>query len=96
MKVEGPVFDTMIGHYLVEPDQRHNLNFLSETYLKYSPVQIEELIGKKGKAQKSMRTVPLEEIKEYASEDADLTWQLKTIIKKELKERNLLELAEKS
>ncbi len=94
MKVEGPVFDTMIGHYLVEPDQRHNLNYLSETYLKYSPVQIEELIGKKGKAQKSMRTVPLEEIKEYATEDADLTWQLKTIIKKELKERNLLELAE--
>jgi DNA polymerase-1 len=94
MNVEGPVFDTMIGHYLVEPDQRHNLNFLSETYLKYRPVQIEELIGKKGKAQKSMRTVPLQEIKEYATEDADLTWQLKSIIKKELKERNLLELAE--
>ena len=94
MKVDGPVFDTMIGHYLVEPDQRHNLNFLSETYLKYRPVQIEELIGKKGKAQKSMRTVPLEEIKEYATEDADLTWQLKTVIQKELKERNLLELAE--
>lgn len=94
-KVEGPIFDTMIAHYLVEPDQRHNLNFLSEVYLKYRPVQIEELIGKKGKAQKSMRTVPLEEIKEYAAEDADLTWQLKSLLEKELIEKNLSSLSEK-
>ena len=94
-KVEGPIFDTMIAHYLIEPDQRHNLNFLSEVYLKYRPVQIEELIGKKGKAQKSMRTVPLEKIKEYAAEDADLTWQLKSLLEKELSEKSLSSLSEK-
>lgn len=75
--IKGKLFDTMIAHYLINPDMRHNMNVLSETYLKYSPQSIEDLIGKKGKNQKSMRDVALEEIKEYAAEDADITYQLK-------------------
>ncbi len=75
--VKGKLFDTMIAHYLINPDMRHNMDILSETYLKYSPKSIEELIGKKGKNQKSMKDVPLEEVKEYAVEDADITYQLK-------------------
>ena len=77
LQVKGKKFDTMIAHYLINPDMRHNMDVLSETYLKYSPKSIETLIGKKGKGQKSMREVALEEIKEYATEDADITWQLK-------------------
>ena len=75
--VKGKLFDTMIAHYLINPDMRHNMDILSETYLKYSPKSIEELIGKKGKNQKSMKDVSLEEVKEYAVEDADITFQLK-------------------
>jgi len=75
--VKGKLFDTMIAHYLINPDMRHNMDILSETYLKYSPKSIEALIGKKGKNQKSMQDVPLEEVKEYAVEDADITFQLK-------------------
>jgi DNA polymerase-1 len=77
VQIRGKLFDTMIAHYLINPDMRHNMNVLSETYLKYSPKSIEDLIGKKGKNQKSMREVALEEIKEYAAEDADVTYQLK-------------------
>ena len=77
IQVKGKLFDTMIAHYLINPDMRHNMDILSETYLKYSPKSIEDLIGKKGKNQLSMRDVPLEEIKEYAVEDADVTLQLK-------------------
>ncbi|HAH55468.1 MAG TPA: DNA polymerase I [Flavobacterium sp.] len=84
VQIKGKLFDTMIAHYLINPDMRHNMDVLSETYLKYSPKSIEDLIGKKGKSpaspagrQKSMREVPLEEIKEYAAEDADITFQLK-------------------
>jgi len=84
IKVEGKLFDTMIAHYLINPDMRHNMDILSETYLRYSPKSIEELIGKKGKNQKSMRDVALEEIKEYAVEDADVTLQLKEIFTLEL------------
>jgi len=76
---KGKLFDTMIAHYLINPDMRHNMDILSETYLKYSPKSIETLIGKKGKNQLSMRNVPLENIKEYAAEDADITFQLKEI-----------------
>ena len=94
IEVRGRLFDTMIAHYLIEPDQRHNLNFLSEVYLNYRPVEIVTLIGKKGKAQKNMRDVPLEEIKEYAAEDADLTWQLKEILEKKLSDEKLDDLAE--
>lgn len=82
--VEGKLFDTMIAHYLINPDMRHNMDILSETYLKYSPKSIETLIGKKGKNQKSMRDVALEEIKEYAAEDADITFQLKELFAVEL------------
>ncbi len=77
IEIKGKLFDTMIAHYLINPDMRHNMDILSETYLKYSPKSIETLIGKKGKGQKSMRDVALEEIKEYAVEDADVTYQLK-------------------
>jgi DNA polymerase-1 len=77
IEIKGKLFDTMIAHYLINPDMRHNMDVLSETYLKYSPKSIEDLIGKKGKNQKSMRDVALEEIKEYAAEDADVTYQLK-------------------
>ena len=77
--VKGKLFDTMIAHYLINPDMRHNMDVLSETYLKYSPKSIETLIGKKGKGQLSMRDVSLDEIKEYAAEDADITLQLKEV-----------------
>ena len=77
IQVKGKLFDTMIAHYLINPDMRHNMDILSETYLKYSPKSIEDLIGKKGKNQLSMRDVSLEDIKEYAAEDADITLQLK-------------------
>jgi DNA polymerase-1 len=76
ISVKGKLFDTMIAHYLINPDMRHNMDILSETYLKYSPKSIEDLIGKKGKNQKSMQDIPLEEVKEYAVEDADITFQL--------------------
>jgi DNA polymerase-1 len=84
IKVEGKLFDTMIAHYLLNPDMRHNMDILSETYLQYSPKSIEDLIGKKGKNQKSMRDVELEVIKEYAVEDADVTLQLKELFTLEL------------
>ncbi len=77
IEVKGNLFDTMIAHYLINPDMRHNMDVLSETYLKYSPKSITELIGKKGKNQGNMRDIPLDEIKEYAVEDADVTIQLK-------------------
>ncbi len=79
LSVKGKLFDTMIAHYLINPDMRHNMDVLSETYLKYAPKSIETLIGKKGKNQLSMRDVPLEDIKEYAAEDADITLQLKEV-----------------
>ena len=77
ISVKGKLFDTMLAHYLINPDMRHNMDVLSETYLKYSPKPIEALIGKKGKGQKTMRDVAVEEVKEYAAEDADVTFQLK-------------------
>ena len=76
VSVKGKLFDTMIAHYLINPDMRHNMDILSETYLKYSPKSIADLIGKKGKNQLSMRDISLEEVKEYAVEDADVTFQL--------------------
>jgi DNA polymerase-1 len=92
--VEGKLFDTMIAHYLINPDMRHNMDILSETYLKYSPQSIETLIGKKGKNQKSMRDVALEEIKEYAAEDADVTFQLKELFAVELEKTQTSKLFE--
>ena len=93
--VKGALFDTMIAHYLIKPEGRHGLNDLAEDYLNYTPVKIEELIGVKGKNQANMRSVPQEKIKEYAAEDADLTWQIKEILEKELKEKHLETLARK-
>jgi len=82
--VKGKFFDTMIAHYLINPDMRHGMDILAETYLKYSPMPIEALIGKKGKGQKTMRDVDVETVKEYAVEDADVTLQLKEIFAPEL------------
>ena len=76
IEVKGELFDTMLAHYLLQPDLRHNMDFLSESYLGYTPVSIESLIGKKGKNQKTFSSVELEKQKEYAAEDADVTWQL--------------------
>ena len=92
IEIKGPTFDTMLAHYLIEPDMRHNMDLLAQTYLNYSPVSIENLIGKKGKAQTSMRSVPLEQIKEYAAEDADITFQLRTILEPKLVETDTLKI----
>lgn len=86
IRLKGKFFDTMLAHYLINPDMRHNMDILAETYLNYTPVSIEELIGKKGKNQKTMRDVPLEKQTEYAVEDADITFQLKKHFEKELTE----------
>jgi DNA polymerase-1 len=77
VRAKGPMFDTMLAHYLINPDMRHNMDVLAETYLNYTPQSIVELIGKKGKNQLSIRDVELEKQKEYAVEDADITFQLK-------------------
>ena len=94
IEVKGPLFDTMIAHYLLEPDMRHNMNLLSETYLSYSPVHIESLIGEKGISQKNMRSVPVENLKEYAVEDADVTFQLKSLFEPRIKSEGLGYLAD--
>ncbi len=86
IKVKGKLFDTMLAHYLINPDMRHNMDVLAETYLNYTPVSITELIGKKGKNQLSMRDVPLEKQTEYAVEDADITFQLAQHFRPELAE----------
>ena len=92
VEVKGKLFDTMIAHYLINPDMRHNMDVLAETYLNYTPVSIEELIGKKGKNQKSMADVPVDQQTEYAVEDADITLQLKEHFQKELGEANTQKL----
>ncbi|MBT7094349.1 MAG: DNA polymerase I [Bacteroidetes bacterium] len=92
VKVSGPFFDTMLAHYLLEADSRHNLDLLARKYLSYSMVPISKLIGEKGKNQKSMRDIPLNEIKEYAGEDADITLQLKNLFDPLLEEKELYPL----
>jgi DNA polymerase-1 len=92
INVKGKLFDTMLAHYLINPDMRHNMDILAETYLNYTPISIQELIGKKGKNQISMREVPLEKQTEYAVEDADITLQLKEHFEKELGEANTQKL----
>lgn len=94
IQVRGPLFDTMIAHYLLEPDMRHNMNLLAETYLSYSPVHIESLIGEKGALQKNMRSVETEKLKEYAVEDADVTLQLKRVFEPRIREEGLQKLSE--
>jgi DNA polymerase-1 len=78
VEVKGDLFDTMMAHYVIDPDTRHGMDILSENYLGYKPVSITELIGPKGKNQGNMRDVEIEKIKEYAAEDADITLQLKS------------------
>jgi DNA polymerase I len=95
--VKGPLFDTMLAHYIINPDMRHNMDILAETYLGYRPKPITDLIGKKGKNQGSMRDVPLDQQTEYAAEDADITWQLKEHFEVELgktEQRKLLDEVE--
>jgi len=89
IRVKGKMFDTMLAHYLIDPETRHNMDVMAENYLNYSPVSITELIGKKGVKQGNMRDVPVEDVVEYAGEDADITLQLKHILEKEIKENNL-------
>ncbi|WP_178986013.1 DNA polymerase I [Winogradskyella helgolandensis] len=92
VEVKGKLFDTMLAHYLINADMRHNMDVLAETYLNYTPISITELIGKKGKNQLSMRDVPLEKLTEYAVEDADITLQLKEHFTTELGEANTQKL----
>ena len=92
IEVKGKLFDTMIAHYLLFPDLKHNMDFLSEKYLHYKPVSIETLIGKKGKDQLNMREANHEKVVEYACEDADVTLQLKEVFEKMLLKEDLLEL----
>jgi len=86
LQVKGPLFDTMLAHYVLDPDTRHNMDVMSENYLGYKPVSITELIGAKGKAQGSMRDVEFEKIKEYAAEDADITLQLHNVFQPKIKQ----------
>ncbi|MEO0508198.1 MAG: DNA polymerase I [Bacteroidota bacterium] len=94
VEVKGNLFDTMLAHYLINPDMRHNMDVLAETYLNYTPVSITELIGKKGKNQLSMRQVSLDRQTEYATEDADITYQLAQHFRPELKDASTLKLFE--
>ena len=90
--IKGPLFDTMIAHYLINPELKHNMDYLAETYLNYRTIHIEELIGSKGRYQLNMSQVPLESIADYAAEDADVTLKLKNIFEKKIAENNLSEL----
>ena len=92
VELPGPFFDTMIAHYLLEPELRHNMDYLSESYLDYKPVSITSLIGKKGAGQKTMRDIEVDLVKEYAAEDADITMQLKNHLEPLLIKENLYEL----
>lgn len=85
-ELRGPYWDTMLAHYLLEPDLRHNMNYMAETLLNYSCVKIEELIGPKGAKQGTMRDVPIEIVKDYAAEDADVTLWLRDVLKPKLEE----------
>lgn len=92
VKLRGPRFDTMIAHYLLSPDAQHNMDFLAEYYLQYNTIPIENLIGKKGKNQKTMREIEQKEIVPYACEDADVTWQLKQLFEPEIQKEHLKDL----
>ncbi|MFB6341787.1 DNA polymerase I [Saccharicrinis sp. FJH62] len=92
IEIKGPVFDTMIAHYLIQPELKHNLDELAIQYLNYDTVKTEELIGKKGKNQLSMRDVKVEEVKDYAGEDAEVTYRLKPFLEKGLKDEKITSL----
>lgn len=87
--VAGALFDTMIAHYLLNPELRHGMDYLAETYLHYRPIAIETLIGPKGKGQLSMRDIPVEKVCEYAAEDADVTLRLKNLFAPKLSAENI-------
>ena len=84
--LQGPMFDTMLAHYIVQPELRHNMDYMAETLLNYQTIHIDELIGQKGKNQKSMRDLSPAEVCDYAAEDADITLQLKNVLERKLKE----------
>jgi len=92
VEVKGPLFDTMIAHYLLQPELRHNMDYLAEILLSYKTIHIDELIGKRTPQQRSMRSVELPIITEYAAEDADITFQLKQILEQKIKEAHIEEL----
>ena len=94
VQLKGKLFDTMLAHYLIDPDTRHNMDVLAENYLGYTPISITTLIGAKGKNQGNMRDVPVEQVVDYAAEDADVTLQLANVFEPMLKERNAVQLAE--
>ncbi len=94
IEVKGRLFDTMVAHFILKPEWKHNLNVLAEQYLGYSMVKIESLIGEKGSRQKSFSTVTPEQACEYAGEDADITWQLAQLLRKELDQDGFTELSE--
>jgi DNA polymerase-1 len=93
VNIKGTLFDTMIAHYLIDPDTRHGMDLLAQNYLNYNPISITTLIGAKGKNQGTMRDVPVEKVVDYAAEDADVTLQLADIFRPMLKELNAEELA---
>ena len=86
-EVRGPLFDTMLAHYVLQPELRHNMDYLAEIYLHYQTIHIDELIGPRGKGQKSMRDLPPEEVFRYACEDADITLRLKRVLEQQLREQ---------
>ena len=94
VEIGGPMFDTMIAHYVLQPELRHGMDYLAEIYLKYETIKIEELIGAKGKNQKNMRDLPPSDVYKYACEDADVTLKLKHVLEKELETSNAKPLFE--
>ena len=92
VRLDGPMWDTMIAHYLIQPELRHNMDYMAEVYLNYQTIHIDELIGAKGKNQKSMRDLPPSQVYEYACEDADITLQLKNKLEPELKKHECEDL----
>ena len=94
VRLQGPLFDTMVAHYVLQPELRHNMDYLAEIYLNYQTIHIEELIGPKGKNQGNMRDLPPASVYEYACEDADVTLKLKNKLEKELDENNVRKLFE--
>ena len=88
VQVKGKLFDTMLAHYVLQPELRHNMDYLAEIYLQYQTIHIDELIGARGKNQKNMRDLPAEDVYRYACEDADVTLKLKNVLEKELKEQS--------
>jgi DNA polymerase-1 len=93
IEIKGELFDTMLAHYLIDPDTRHGMDVLSENYLGYTPISITKLIGPKGKGQLSMKDVPVEKVVDYAAEDADVTLQLANTFEPILADKNALKLA---